>query len=472
MTERNYALILVFFLGITLMFSPGVHAAYNRPVNLESIRPIKFEPILRDQITSSSNLYDPVISNELINNILNDFQQRISADFKIPQEIKNNVEFWFKIYTLYSSRQVVLFNAKHPEIIYDVIDLREVAENAKNQLIYEVISKNKIKKSLQRYKNAFAKLCKNPRPKFPSTEEKNILFAHKQLHHRHSFEEMSKSLRTQTGQRDNVIRGLTAAEPYVPKMEVIFEKMGLPKELVRLSLVESSFSFRVVSRAGAAGVWQFMPRSGKEYLLIDHKHKIDERLSPLKSTVAAAKLLKRNYKTLNSWVLAITSYNHGIRHLRKISARGRSFNYFASYFETCPRSKLKPTLGWASKNYFSEFLALLYAESYSSSLFGQFPAPLISPLAFQPLPTKTSALEFTMSRGISLFEFRRLNPDIQDIHAKLPAGFVVAIPASPSQSDDFSILTRKPAASVRFVRGLDLDSLDWLIRAHDIDDSW
>src|SRR5690606_8417959 len=100
-------------------------------------------------------------------------------------------------------------------------------------------------------------------------------------------------------------------------MEEIFTQLDLPIELTRIPLVESSFNIMAHSKAGAVGVWQFMPLSGKEYMKVDPSIGIDERRSPLKSTIAAARLLKRNLKMTGNWPLAITAYNHGFTGIKR-----------------------------------------------------------------------------------------------------------------------------------------------------------
>ena len=84
---------------------------------------------------------------------------------------------------------------------------------------------------------------------------------------------------------------------------------GVPIELAALPHVESSFDPTAYSRAGAAGMWQFIRSTGLRYMRIDHI--VDDRRDPFFSSVAAARLLRDNYEVLQNWALAITAYNHG-----------------------------------------------------------------------------------------------------------------------------------------------------------------
>jgi membrane-bound lytic murein transglycosylase D len=78
-----------------------------------------------------------------------------------------------------------------------------------------------------------------------------------------------EDMRFQTGQRDNVINGITIADRYFPWMEQIFRETGVPWELTRLGLVESSFNHRATSRVGAKGVYQFMEVTARKILPFD-----------------------------------------------------------------------------------------------------------------------------------------------------------------------------------------------------------
>ncbi len=307
---------------------------------------------------------------------------------------------------------------------------------------------------MRAYRDALARLRRNPKPKRPTEIEKTILAAHARLaNHKHGFYDMARNLRSQTGQRDNVVKGLLAAETFFPKMESIFKEVGIPPELTRLALVESSFNLSAISKVGASGVWQFMYKSGLEYMTIDPRHSVDERLSPLKSTVAAARLLKRNYKTLGTWPLAITAYNHGVRGLLRFSPQDRKNSNDGKIFDGCRKGQ---RLGFASRSYYAEFLALLHAETYRELFYGNSPLPIAPPVAFHRMTKPKSGLKLSLEHGVSLREFQFFNPDVRNLQKPLPAGFYVAL---PGHKDDMSAMidTIAPTASrLRRVREVSL----------------
>ena len=120
-----------------------------------------------------------------------------------------------------------------------------------------------------------------------------------------------------------------------------------------MTFVESMFNTKAHSSAGAAGIWQIMPRTGRELGLKINK-KTDERMDVMKATAAAAKLLKRNYKLLKAWPLAVTGYNHGAygvkRAIRDVGSR--------DLVDLIDNYK-KSTWGFASKNFYAELIAMI-----------------------------------------------------------------------------------------------------------------
>ncbi|WP_086047978.1 lytic transglycosylase domain-containing protein [Hugenholtzia roseola] len=117
---------------------------------------------------------------------------------------------------------------------------------------------------------------------------------------------------------------------YFPLFEQILKEEGVPEELKYLVVVESAFQPKAISRAGAGGLWQFMPKTGKIFDLTQN-HYIDERFEPIASTRAAARLLKYLYEMFGDWELALASYNCGPGNVKKAMQRSGKKTFWEIY---------------------------------------------------------------------------------------------------------------------------------------------
>ena len=159
------------------------------------------------------------------------------------------------------------------------------------------------------------------------------------------------------------------------------KKLGVPEELALLPLVESSFE-NVRSRAGAVGMWQFTRSTGRLYLRITSR--VDERLDPSKAAHAAGRLLRDNYNALGNWPLAITAYNHGRGGMQRAQREhGSDLNVIISDYDG-------PVFGYASMNFYSEFLAAVEVYDTYANYFGELvlesPAAPVRVAASKPAP--------------------------------------------------------------------------------------
>lgn len=210
---------------------------------------------------------------------------------------------------------------------------------------------------------------------------------------------------------------LTLCEFYHPLFEETLNRYGVPEELKYLTIVESAMNPTLTSRAGAAGLWQFMYSTGKVYDL-EVNSVIDERRDTYKSTVAAARFLSDLYRVFGDWQLAIAAYNCGAGNINKAIARSGGKRGFWEIYHNLPRE---------TRGYIPAFIAVVYVMNYYN-LHGLKPEHLNLPIRSDTVMLHNDALfcHVTQMTGVSEDELRTLNPQYR-------AGFI------PASSGAYSI---------------------------------
>ena len=188
---------------------------------------------------------------------------------------------------------------------------------------------------------------------------------------------------------------------YLPMIQRIFRERGLPEELAYTAMIESGFSPRAVSRVGAKGMWQFMEATGRRYGLVIDRW-IDERLDPVKSTMAAAEYLGDLYGLFGHWFLAQAGYNAGENRVGRAIQRAQTSDFWA-----LTQTRHLPD---ETKLFVPQILAAAVITQ-APTRYG-FDVTLEAPLAYDEVTTRR-ALDFdtiaSLAR-VSVEEIRDLNP--------------------------------------------------------------
>mgnify|MGYP001115356409 FL=1 len=143
------------------------------------------------------------------------------------------------------------------------------------------------------------------------------------------WERLDKELLKNIYWQSNTLLYFKRANKYFPIIEEILEKNNIPSDFKYLALIESGFEYKV-SPSGAAGFWQIMKGTAREYGL-EVNYAIDERYHLIKSTEAACKYLQKAYDKFGSWTLAAASYNMGINGVQRQVKKQNTNNYFNLY---------------------------------------------------------------------------------------------------------------------------------------------
>ena len=396
----------------------GEHFPLAEAPELGSDQPLRSEP---------PTFKNELLWNQLREKVLNDFGNRIAPEFHIQSGLRQRTEFWFDIYARYGEAFHIIHHVRHPWIIYRVVDTTELLRTGKGPLWLRRDRGNKLaRKQLAEIRAALIKLSKRSSYTNLSGLEKEMYDKLIPVNgpRKKVFREAAQQVRSQLGQRDFFQSGLVNSSKYLPYMEEEFRRRNLPVELTRMPFVESSFNEEARSKVGASGIWQIMPRTGKAYMIVnDH---IDERNSPLKATATAARLLRSYFRALDSWPLTITSYNHGIGNIQKAvrAARSRDLaEIIARYHQGDFR--------FASSNFFTCFLAALYAEKYNELIFKDVPREPLQEYEPLQLTGRTGVKQLQRMTGMTSTELLRYNLDIKSAlrgNALLPRGFELHLP--------------------------------------------
>jgi membrane-bound lytic murein transglycosylase D len=220
-------------------------------------------------------------------------------------------------------------------------------------------------------------------------------------------------------------RWLSRSTRYRPMMYRELEKAGLPRDLVYLSMIESGYNAHAYSHAAAAGLWQFIPSTGKLYKLrIDWW--VDERRDPEASVGAAIAFLGELHQMFGDWRLAWGAYNGGPGRIRRATRSANSNDFW-----TLARG---PYLHSETDNYVPKIMAAAIIGHHPER-YGFTDIDYQDELVYETARVDGSVELAVLARcaGTTVDELKALNPALRR-YATPPEGYDVRLPVGKKET--------------------------------------
>jgi membrane-bound lytic murein transglycosylase D len=237
--------------------------------------------------------------------------------------------------------------------------------------------------------------------------------------------------------------GLRRSGRYREMISRVLKEEGVPQDLIYLAQAESAFQPLALSRAGARGIWQFVPWRGNEYGL-KRSWWVDERQDPEKATRAAAQHLRDLYGLFGDWYLAMAAYNCGPGNVQK----GIEHTGYADFWELYRRNVLPRE----TKNYVPIIVALTLIAK-DASHYG------IHPELEQPVPSDVvkpgRAIDLRLvaeTIDVDVETLRSLNPSLLRMATPDDPSFVLRLPKGTAEKFSAEIADIPPEKWVSWRR--------------------
>ncbi|MCQ2135589.1 MAG: lytic transglycosylase domain-containing protein [Bacteroidales bacterium] len=236
------------------------------------------------------------------------------------------------------------------------------------------------------------------------------------------YERMDRELISFTYSHASTLLALKKQGKYFPIIEPILKEYGIPDDLKYLAVVETNLEPTLVSPVGAAGLWQFMVATGKQYGL-EVRDEVDERFHVEKETVAACKFIKDAYAKFGDWMTVAASYNAGMGGIsRKLS-------------EQCQSCALDLWLSTETSRYMLRLLAAKMLFEHPEA----FGYNIVPADYYRPIPIAEtvmveddvpSLINFALEHGCTYAALKRANPWLRDSKITNPKKkkYYIAIP--------------------------------------------
>ena len=270
-----------------------------------------------------------------------------SGLFPKPAAMEPAVDFWRKTYGVWQRSEVAFHDDRYLNVVYEVIALPGYVAEGLTSEQRDIINQRR-----DYWKGQLAALESKLRYGSALSGQDKQLIAKLESSGRPlntMLPGASDRVRYQRGTRERFKRGLEISGRYDLQFRKIFRDAGLPEDLAYLPHVESSFQPAAKSSAGAVGMWQFTKSAARTFM--PGSERSDQRLDPVASANGAARYLSYAYGKLGNWPAALTSYNHGIGGMKRAQdTMGTDFVRLVEEYDG-------PAFGFASRNYYAQFLA-------------------------------------------------------------------------------------------------------------------
>ncbi|MEO7427453.1 MAG: transglycosylase SLT domain-containing protein [Fibrobacteria bacterium] len=337
------------------------------------------------------------------------------AEFPADEFILEQARFWFAIYVEVGDDEGLLHDPFYPDLVF-----RKVRAPGQGRATSKVVEghvhalQDEIRALLGKDSASLTPQERELKAIFPSFwDSTGIMLS-------------AQRIRFQRGLKGKYRAGLERSYRYLPLIDSTLAAEGVPSRLKFLPHVESSFYPFAYSKVGAAGMWQFMKSSARHFKL-KVGYQVDERRDPHASTQAAARMLAGNHASLKSWPLAVMAYNHGPSGVAKAVRQSGT-----SDLGTIIKSYYSSSFGFASKNFYAEFLAASSIALKADSLFPDLRK--MEPLSFRFLTlSKPLATRYLCTvTGMSPEELEEYNLGLRPAtfrgNGQLPKGFKLRLP--------------------------------------------
>ncbi|MDP3937800.1 MAG: LysM peptidoglycan-binding domain-containing protein [Deltaproteobacteria bacterium] len=344
----------------------------------------------------------------------------LTGEFAARPELRPAIEFWKGVFGLYSTDQAVVHHAQQLDVIYSILDFKDLRGNPRAASI----RRSRTEAEVGRVQAMLRRMQAAGAPAGLSEKERRIYDQLRKAPGGVRSAAIEENIHVQSGISDRFQEGLIVSRRYLPEIEAIFREEGLPPQLTRMPFVESTFNVKAHSKAAASGIWQFIPSTGRLYLQITNA--VDERRDPIMATHAAAKLLKHNYSVSRRWPLAVTAYNHGLGGvMRAVRTTG------SSDIVDIIRNYQGARFGYASRNFFVELLAALEVERDYERYFGRLSFP--PPFSYDEIRLNRSLLaRHLVQGGLSQDDLTEMNLALSERtlnnYYSIPAGMPIRAP--------------------------------------------